>query len=81
MREPTKFFLSPEEMTRYEKIVSQLEERLRKSRETNGKLLAILDAGDQVAYAKDLWRQGWSNRRIAEKLGVTLSEARRMTIR
>lgn len=69
------------EMSRYEEIITRLEASLGAEIVRRRRAERLAEAGGQVALAKDLWRQGWSNRRIAEELGVTLPEARRMTIR
>lgn len=71
--------------TRYPTRGEALESEVRRLREENKKLrrglgeLMDLDR-PRLELAAEPFRAGWSNRRIAERLGVSLSEARKLTL-
>lgn len=53
--------------------------RLEKEQSTLVEMLHKASSGDRARLAKKLYSDGWSNRRIAEALDITLTEARRLT--
>lgn len=70
----------PHRATVIQELVLALAESERK-REALSELVKELAADDTPRNARDLYREDWSNRRIAEKLGIPLAEARKLTAR